>query len=54
MPIATDNSIEIVKTALTGLKDIFKNGYRYQKAGIMLSGLSDSQKSKNLFSSYKR
>ena len=32
IPIATDNSIEIVKTALTGLKDIFKNGYRYQKA----------------------
>jgi len=27
LPIATDNSIEIVKTALTGLKYIFKNGY---------------------------
>jgi len=53
LPIATDNSIEIVKTALTGLKDIFKNGYRYQKAGIMLSGLSDSQQNKNLFSSIK-
>jgi len=51
LPIATDNSIEIVKTALTGLKYIFKNGYRYQKAGIMLSGLSSSQGSKNLFSS---
>ena len=53
LPMATDNSIEIVKTALTGLKDIFKNGYKYQKAGIMLSGLSDSQESKNLFSSLK-
>jgi len=53
LPIATDNSIEIVKTALTGLKNIFKNGYRYQKAGIMLSGLSDSQGNKNLFSSIK-
>ena len=53
LPIATDNSIEIVKTALTGLKDIFKNGYRYQKAGIMLSVLSDSKESKNLFSSIK-
>ncbi len=53
LPIATDNSIEIVKTALTGLKYIFKNGYRYQKAGIMLSGLSSSQGSKNLFSSIK-
>ena len=53
LPIATDNSIEIVKTALTGLKYIFKNGYRYQKAGIMLSGLSSSEGSKNLFSSIK-
>ena len=53
LPMATDNSIEIVKTALTGLKDIFKNGYRYQKAGIMLSSLSDLQGSKNLFSSLK-
>jgi DNA polymerase V len=53
LPIATDNSIEIVKSALTGLKSIFKNGYRYQKAGIMLSGLSSSQGSKNLFSSIK-
>ena len=53
IPIATDNSIEIVKTALTGLKSIFKNGYRYQKSGIMLSGLSSSHGSKNLFSSIK-
>ena len=53
LPIATDNSIEIVKTALTGLKSIFKNGYRYQKAEIMLSVLTDSQGSKNLFSSVK-
>ena len=52
-PIATNNSIEMVKTALTGLKSIFKNGYRYQKAGIMLSGLSSSEGSKNLFSSKK-
>jgi len=52
-PIATDNSIEIVKTALTALKDIFKNGYRYQKSGIMLSGLFDSEGNKNLFSSIK-
>jgi len=53
LPIATNNSIEMVKTALTGLKSIFKNGYRYQKAGIMLSGLSSSEGSKNLFSSIK-
>ena len=50
-PIATNNSIEIVKAALNGLETIFKNGYRYQKAGVMLSRLSDSAGGKNLFSS---
>ena len=52
-PIATNNSIEIVKAALNGLETIFKNGYRYQKAGVMLSRLSDSVDGKNLFSSEK-
>ena len=52
-PIATNNSIEIVKTALTALESIFKNGYRYQKAGVMLSNLSESTNGKNLFSSEK-
>jgi len=51
LPIATNNSIEIVKAALNGLEDIFKNGYRYQKAGVMLSHLSESANNKNLFSS---
>ena len=52
-PIATNNSIEIVKAALTSLETIFKNGYRYQKAGVMLAGLSNSNDGKNLFSSEK-
>ena len=51
LPIATNNSIEIVKVALNALEAIFKNGYRYQKAGIMLSHLSESSNNKNLFSS---
>ena len=50
-PIATNNSIEIVKAAISSLETIFQNGYRYQKAGVQLSGLSDSSDSKNLFSS---
>ena len=50
-PIATNNSIEIVKAALNALENIFKNGYRYQKAGVMLSHLSESTNNKNLFSS---
>ena len=52
-PIATNNSIEIVKAALNALENIFKNGYRYQKAGVMLSHLSESNNNKNLFSSEK-
>ena len=52
-PIATDNSIEIVKHALNGLRSIFKEGYKYQKTGIILSELSDSEKIHNLFSSPK-
>ncbi len=52
-PIATNDSIEIVKTALTALESIFKNGYRYQKAGVLLSGLAESSNNKNLFSSEK-
>ena len=52
-PIATNNSIEIVKTAISSLETIFKNGYRYQKAGVMLSHLSESNGKKNLFSSVR-
>jgi len=52
-PIATNDSIEIVKTALTALASIFKNGYQYQKAGVLLSSLSESTNNKNLFSSEK-
>ena len=53
LPIATNNSIEIVKAALNTLESIFKNGYRYQKAGVILSHLSESTNNKNLFSSEK-
>ena len=52
-PIATNNSIETVKTAITILERIYKNGYRYQKAGVMFSGLSDENSKENLFASEK-
>ena len=52
-PIATNNSIEIVKTAVLILEKIFKNGYQYQKAGVMLTGLRNDDGEKNLFSSEK-
>ena len=52
-PIATNNSIETVKAAVSILEDIFRNGYRYQKAGVMLTGLSNENVKENLFSSEK-
>ncbi len=52
-PIATNNSIETVKAAISILEKIFKNGYQYQKAGVMLTGLRNDDGRKNLFSSEK-
>ena len=49
LPVATNNSIELVKTAISGLKKIYKYGYFYQKAGVILSKLRDaSEKELNL------
>ncbi len=45
LPIATNNSIELVKTAIKGLTKIYKYGYFYQKAGVILSRLEDANSS---------
>jgi len=51
LPISTNDSIVIVKQALVALKSIYKKGYRYQKTGIIFSGLKDVDAyNKNLFS----
>ena len=42
-PIATSNSIEMIKQAVKALNDIYKYGYKYQKAGVILSNLKDSK-----------
>ena len=42
LPIATDNSLELVKTSVNGLKKIYKYGYFYQKAGVILSKLKEA------------
>jgi len=41
LPIRTNDSIQLVKQALIALKDIYKKGYKYQKAGIVFSNLKD-------------
>ena len=33
LPVATNDSMELVKYALIGLKSIYKKGYHYKKAG---------------------
>ena len=40
--MSTDNSLELVKASINGLIKIYKYGYFYQKAGIILSKLRDS------------
>ncbi len=52
LPIRTNDSLELIKQALIGLKYIYKKGYKYQKTGIVLSGLKSANEYKeNLFSS---
>ena len=49
LPVATNNSLELIKVAIEGLKKIYKYGYFYQKAGIILSKLSEAgEKNLNL------
>ena len=51
LPISSNNSIELVKIAIKGLEKIYKYGYLYQKAGIILSKLKNSsEKEFNLLS----
>ena len=42
LPVSTSNSLELVKTAINGLKKIYRYGYFYQKAGVILSKLRES------------
>ena len=42
LPIATSNSLELVKSAINGLQKIYRYGYFYQKAGIVLSKLREA------------
>jgi DNA polymerase V len=51
LPIRTNDSIILIKQALAALESIYKKGYRYQKTGIIFSGLKDINiYNNNLFS----
>jgi DNA polymerase V len=39
LPVSTNDSTELVKYAIQGLKSIFASGYRYKKAGVIVSDI---------------
>ncbi len=45
LPIATNNSLELIKNAAKALSEIYVKGHRYQKAGVILTGLKDEKES---------
>lgn len=50
LPDPTDDTILLTRSALAGLKAMYKTGYRYKKAGVMLTLLTDkSTKQISLF-----
>ena len=48
LPYPTNNSIKIVKRALEGIRKIYRKGYRYKKAGVILYGLSKAKQTRGL------
>ena len=48
LPYSTNNSIKIVKRALEGIKKIYRQGYRYKKAGVILYGLTKAKQTRGL------
>ncbi|MFV0588704.1 Y-family DNA polymerase [Bacteroides reticulotermitis] len=41
LPVPTNDTLEIVKYALSGLKTIFLDGYKYKKAGVIITEITE-------------
>jgi len=55
LPIATDSTADLIECALQGIRSIYRDGYRYKKAGVVLTGLVPvSQTQADLFDSQDR
>jgi DNA polymerase V len=39
LPVATQDTAELIRYALRGIEPLFREGYRYQKAGVILTAL---------------
>lgn len=49
-PVATNSTPELIHYAITGLKMIYKSGYKYKKAGVFVTGIvPDNQIQYGLF-----
>ncbi len=53
LPVATNDSIEIVHYALQGLKHIFVEGFQYKKCGVIITEISNHSQG-NLFDAVDR
>ncbi len=55
LPVVTDSTSELIRCALQGIRTIYRDGYLYKKAGVMLTGLVPaSQSQADLFDSQDR
>ncbi len=55
LPIVTDSTSELIRCALQGIRAIYRGGYLYKKAGVMLTGLVPaSQSQADMFDSKDR
>lgn len=39
LPVATDTTQELIRSALLGIRKIYRDGFAYKKAGVMFTGL---------------
>ena len=55
LPVATDSTASLIRYALRGIRAIYRDGYLYKKAGVMLTGLAlASQTQVDLFDDQDR
>lgn len=55
LPVSTNSTMEIVNYALLALKGIYRKGYRYKKAGVILMDItSDNAIQQNMFDTIDR
>lgn len=54
-PVATDSTPELIRLTLQGIRQLYREGYEYKKAGVLLTGLvSASQVQTDLFDQHDR